>query len=71
MTTEAATGVRDDECGELRLPELKSIAHADHHKSHAVMPRIGMSLERQTKLGLGKGPKDLPVVIYQIVSLEH
>ena len=35
------------------------------------MPRIGMSLERQTKLGLGKGPKDLPVVIYQIASLEH
>ena len=69
LATEAATAVRDYGFGKLRLPELKSVAHADHHKSHAVMQRIGMSLERQAELGeLGKEPGDLPIVIYQLAN---
>jgi len=72
LATEVAKAVRDYGFSELRLPELKSVAHAEHHKSHAVMQRIGMSLERQVKLGeLGKDPKDLPVVIYQLASPGH
>ena len=61
--------MRDYGFGKLRLLELKSVAHADHHKSHAVMRRIGMSLERQAELGeLGKEPGDLPIVIYQLAN---